>query len=175
MRPPNPPLPTLQNLGTDLLGVTPLRLCLTLGLPFLATASYCLFAHVRWWPAAVGAVMVLSFVTYGSSSHDLVHRTLGLPRALNDVLLSLIEALSLRSGTAYRLSHLHHHAHLLAADDIEGSAAHGSLAGAIAAGFTMQPRLWLWAWSRHPTARPRLAVEALVVLAAIAASLVAQD
>ena len=31
--------------------------------------------------------VALSFVTYGSTSHDLVHRTLGLSRRTNDLFL----------------------------------------------------------------------------------------
>ena len=139
-------LPVHKELGDDLLGVSWLRQLVTLGLPFFAMACYWLFVWLGWWPLAVVSVMVLSFVTYGSSSHDLVHRSLRLPHRLNDFMLSLIELLSLRSGTAYRLSHLHHHQHLLADDDIEGATARGSLVGALASGPTTQLRLWLWAW-----------------------------
>jgi beta-carotene hydroxylase len=99
-------LPTLSQLGGDLLRVTPLQLLTTLALPFVAMGCYVLFAWWPCWPLAVASVMMLSFVTYGSTSHDLVHGTLHLPRRLNDFMLSLIELLSLRSGTAYRLSHL---------------------------------------------------------------------
>jgi beta-carotene hydroxylase len=166
-------LPTLRELGEDLLRVSPLRRLTTLVLPFVAMGCYALFAWFRWWPLAVLSVMALSFVTYGSSSHDLVHRTLHLPHRLNDFVLSLIEVLSLRSGTAYRLSHLHHHHNLLASDDIEGSVAHGSLIGAIAHGPTMQIRLWLWAWARHEVARPALLLEAVCILALITAAAVA--
>ena len=127
-------------------------------------ASFTLFAWLRWWPLAAASVMALSFVTYGSTSHDLVHRTLSLPRGFNDFLLSLIELLSVRSGTAYRLSHLHHHAHLLGPDDLEGASAHGSFWCAIATGPTMQVRLWLWAWYQHPRMRPRLALEGSGIL-----------
>ena len=67
-----PHLPTLSQLGDDLLLVTPVRLLKTLALPFVAMGCYSLFAWLRWWPLAVVSVMVLSFVTYGSSSHDLV-------------------------------------------------------------------------------------------------------
>ena len=35
--------------------------------------------------------MALTFSTYGSTSHDLVHRSLGLPRAANEALLCVIE------------------------------------------------------------------------------------
>ena len=112
-------LPTLSQLGGDLLRVTPLQLLTTLALPFVAMGCYVLFAWWPCWPLAAASVMMLSFVTYGSTSHNLVHGTLHLPRRLNDFMLSLIELLSLRSGTAYRLSHLNHHRHLLDDDDIE--------------------------------------------------------
>jgi beta-carotene hydroxylase len=166
--------PSLNDLGLDLLSVSQVRRSLTIGLPFVLTAAYFLFAAAGWWSAAVLAVMALCFVTYGSSSHDLVHHTLHLPRQWNDSWLSVIELLSLRSGTAYRLSHLHHHRHLLDGDDIEGAAAHGSLWRAFASGPTMQLRLWRWAWRAHPEARIRLAIEAsgvvLLTAAAIAAT-----
>lgn len=154
-------LPTLSQLGEDLLQTSWSRLARTLAMPFCAMGCYLLFAWLRWWPLAVISVMVLSFVTYGSTSHDLVHRTLRLPHRWNDILLSLIELLSLRSGTAYRLSHLHHHRHLLEHDDIEGAAAHGTLIGSLGSGIVMQPRLWLWAWQKYPALRARLLVEAL--------------
>ena len=165
-----PHLPTLSQLGGDLLHVTPLRLLKTLALPFVAMGCYALFAWLRWWPLAVVSVMALSFVTYGSSSHDLVHRTLHLPHRFNDFMLSLIELLSLRSGTAYRLSHLHHHQHLLADDDIEGATARGALFGAIASGPITQIQLWLWAWGKHKPMRPRLLLEGtgIVILLIVA-------
>src|SRR5262249_3678391 len=87
----------------------------------------------------------LSFVTYGSVSHDLVHRSLGLPRAANDWLLCLVELLALRSGHAYRAAHLHHHARYPHPDDVEARAARRSWAGALAEGLTFQFRLGLWA------------------------------
>jgi len=163
-------LPKLDQLGDDLLRVTSFRRIVTLGSPFVAMACYFLFAWLRLWPLAIVSVMALSFITYGSTSHDLVHRTLRLSHHLNDCLLSLIELFSLRSGTAYRLSHLHHHHHLLANDDIEGSVAHGSLWRAIGSGPTMQFRLWLWAWSNHAAKRPALLLEAIGILILIVAA-----
>ncbi|MCX5660076.1 MAG: fatty acid desaturase [Planctomycetota bacterium] len=164
-------LPTLHELGDDLLRVTWAQKAVTILLPFLAMGAYAAFAWQGWWPAAVLAVMALSFVTYGSTSHDLVHRTLGLPHGINDALLSVIELFSFRSGSAYRLSHLHHHHHLLANDDVEGRPAYGSLAGAVLAGFTMQFRLWWWAWTTHPSARGRLLAEAVGIAALLVASI----
>ena len=165
--------PTLKELGGDLLRVTWWRRLLTLAAPFLAMASYGMFAWYRNWVLAIASIMVLSFVTYGSTSHDLVHRSLRLPRRWNDVLLSLIELLSLRSGTAYRLSHLHHHRHLLEEDDVEGATAHGSLLRAIASGPTTQIRLWTWAWRNHSRMRLRLLLEGSGIIVLIACAIVA--
>lgn len=168
-----PKLPSLRELGDDLLRVSPLRRVITLALPFICMGGYAVFAWLGWWPLAVLSVMALCFITYGSSSHDLVHRTLGLSPKFNDFMLSLIELLSLRSGTAYRLSHLQHHRSLLASDDIEGSVAHGSLMKAILCGPTMQIQLWRWAWAKHKPMRPRLLIEAIGVMAIVAAGVMA--
>jgi beta-carotene hydroxylase len=94
--------------------------------------------------------VALSFVTYGSVSHDLVHRNLGLPRRANDALLCVVELLALRSGHAYQAAHLNHHARYPHPDDIEATAARRSWAGALAEGLVFQPRVWLWA-VRHVT------------------------
>ena len=165
-------LPTLGQLGADLLDVSPLRVLWTLALPFVAMGCYAIFAWWRVWPLAVASVMMLSFVTYGSTSHDLVHRTLGLPRRLNDFLLSVIELLSLRSGTAYRLSHLNHHRLLLADGDIEGETAHGSLLRAVCSGPTLQVRLWLWAWRTCKPMRPRPLIEGIGIVLLIVLAIV---
>ena len=167
------PPPALRDVGDDLLRVTPLRRAATLASPLLAIGAYAWFAMEGWWSLAVLAVMALSFLSYGSSSHDLVHRTLGLPRAVNDMLLSIIEFLCFRSGTAYRLSHLNHHRHLLEPDDVEGRYAFGSWIGAVIAGPLAQGRLWLWAWARYPAMRRRLLSEAIGILALLAACLLA--
>lgn len=166
-------LPMLRELGEDLLSVSPLRRITTIGLPFVLMLSYAFFAVNEWWIPAVTSVMGLCFVTYGSSSHDLVHQTLRLPRWWNSFWLSTIELLSLRSGTAYRLSHLHHHRHLLDESDIEGSAAHKSLLQTLLTGPTMQVRLWLWAWANHPAQRSALLLEALGILALLTAAVAA--
>src|SRR4051812_36058799 len=102
-------MPPLRELGLDLARISPFRRLVSLALPFLWFGAYFSFASRGWWPPAVFALAALSFVTYGSISHDLVHRNLGLPPAVNDVLLSLIELLALRSGHAYRAAHLYHH------------------------------------------------------------------
>ncbi len=154
-------LPTLAELGRDLLYVSPFRRILTISLPFIIMFGYIIFAVLGLWLLALLSVMTLCFVTYGSSSHDLVHQTLGLHKRWNYFWLSLIELLSFRSGTAYRLSHIHHHQHLLEESDIEGAAAHLTLPRTVLSGPTLQFRLWLWSLSKFPQHRWALLAEGL--------------
>ena len=168
-----PTRPALHELGDDLTRVPPFRRWLSVILPFAWSAGYfALAAHGLWVPAVL-CLVALSFVTYGSVSHDLVHRTLGLPRRFNDYLLVAIELLALRSGTAYRLAHLHHHRRYPARDDVEGAAARMSMAGALLEGVRFQLKLFAWAWANHPGQRWRLALEGGLILAGYLASVAA--
>jgi len=103
----------------------------------------------------------LSFVTYGSISHDLVHANLGLGKRVNGFLLSVIELLALRSGHAYRLAHLHHHARFPQDDDIEGAAAGMTLVRALLEGIPFQFRIWFWALKHSRNERKLIALEGL--------------
>jgi beta-carotene hydroxylase len=150
----DPLVPPLRELGEDLLKTTRLRRVVTLALPFLCTAAYFVFAARGLWPLAFLAVMALSFFTYGSTSHDLVHRTLGLRRWANDLLLSATELLTLRSGHAYQMAHLHHHAQFPDVDDVEGASARMSFGRALLEGPIYQFRIWPWAL-RRASARER--------------------
>jgi beta-carotene hydroxylase len=125
------------------------------------------------WVPAVGCLMALSFVTYGSVSHDLVHRNLGLPRRANDAVLVLVEMLALRSGTAYRLAHLHHHSRYPAEDDVEGAASKMTLFGSLLEGVRFQAKLFAWAWKTRPRYRRALAAEGAVIAALYAGSVAA--
>ena len=140
--------PTLDVLGSDLLTVPAWRRAVSLAAPFLLAIAFFVFAARGSWLPAVAATMLLSFITYGSISHDLVHRTLRLPAALNEVLLCAIELLAFRSGHAYRFTHLNHHARFPAADDLEGAAAGMTWWRALVDGITLQPRLLRFALRR---------------------------
>jgi beta-carotene hydroxylase len=166
------PLPTLRELGSDLTHTSPWRLVRTLAAPAAAAAAYFAFAMRGEWTPAVISVIVLSFVSYGSTSHDLVHRSLPIPARLNDLLLSAIEMMCLRSGRAYRLSHLHHHRRFPHEDDVEASVAGRPLVEALLRGPSHQLRLWLWAWRRDRPSRPRLAIEAAWFFAVVLAGVV---
>src|SRR3954470_4838261 len=97
---PAAPPPALSELGMDLLHINKFQQIISLIMPFALIALYITIAHFRLWPLAVLTLMYLSFITYGSISHDLVHRTLGLSRRVNDFFLTTIELLAFRSGHA---------------------------------------------------------------------------
>ncbi len=165
-------LPSLRELGPDLLDLSFGQRFFSLALPFLWCAGYFVFALRDWWWPAIFALVALSFVTYGSVSHDLVHRNLGLPRWVNDVLLCVIELLALRSGHAYQAAHLHHHARFPHDDDVEAIRASRSLLGAFVEGFVGQVRIWIWAVRNAPTVRGWVIGEGIVIVAMVAVALV---
>ncbi|MES2730631.1 MAG: fatty acid desaturase [Bacteroidota bacterium] len=139
-------LPSISSLGVDLLRLTRYQLFLTLFLPLASIILYFIFAFTAHWVWAVLSVMAFSFFTYGSTSHDLVHRNLGLNKFTNDFLLFFLEVLSIRSGHAYRLAHLYHHATYPHPSDIEGAAAGMSFLRTMGEGLIFQVKIGLWAW-----------------------------
>ena len=139
-------LPSLKELGDDLLRVRPFRIGISILAPFATAGLYFWFAFHGFWIPALFSIVYLSFCTYASVSHDLVHRTLGLSRLPNDLLLSTIEVLCLRSGSAYRKTHLYHHRVFPQKDDIEASIAYDSLSRMLLLSPFHQLRLWIWSY-----------------------------
>jgi len=161
-------VPPLDAIGRDLLIVRPWRRAMTLLAPFALAALFFGFAAAGIWIGALGCAMLIAFLTYGSISHDLVHRNLRLPRWLNESLLCAIELITFRSGHAYRVVHLHHHAHFPSPDDIEGSASAMSWWRALAEGVVLQPRL-LWFAFRSGKDRAWIVSEAIAATLLFAA------
>ena len=161
-------MPSLKDLGDDLLRTGPIRISTSLAAPFVAAGLYFwLASHGRWIPAFL-CVVYLSFCTYASTSHDLVHGAFRLPRLLNRLLLSTIELLCLRSGTAYRVTHQHHHRTFPHRDDVEGSIANGSAGRMLLLSPFHQARLWIWSFQRSAwRARVPLLLECLLAAAYI--------
>lgn len=155
-------IPPLNEIALDLTHISRFRRSLSLILPFLYVILYFCFATFGWWPLAVLALMCLSFVTYGSISHDLVHRNLGLRKTTNELLLSIIELLALRSGHAYRMAHLHHHRRYPQRDDIEGAAARMSLMRTLLEGVILQFKIWFWAVRQPGRERVWAVVEGVI-------------
>lgn len=157
---------------SDLTRITKFQRIVTLALPFAAALAYVCFAFFGWWIFAVASLMFLSFITYGSTSHDLVHGNLGLKRSTNNFFLSAIELLALRSGHAYRLAHLHHHARYPEHDDIEGAAARKSFFGALIEGLTYNLKLYLWAIKKGGRDKRWIQFEGIACAGLIAAAIV---
>ncbi len=164
-------LPSLEDLGSDLLWVAPWRRVFSLLIPFFLAALFFVLASRGYWVPALACPVLLSFCTYGSTSHDLVHRTLHLPRWLNELLLCAMELLAFRSGHAYRVTHLHHHAHFPEQDDIEAGAAHMPLRRALLEGVTLQFRLWLFALKKPGASRAWIVSEGIAVMVLLAGCL----
>lgn len=80
---------------------------------------YLAAAAAGWWiiavPLAFGAALA-GFV----QMHDAIHRSLGLSKSGDDLVLSLSGLLLLKSGHALQVTHLRHHGRCLKEDDPEG-------------------------------------------------------
>jgi beta-carotene hydroxylase len=136
--------PSIKELGFDLLNLSGFQLFATIVVPFIFFCLYFLFAFYNIWPAAVFCTMALSFASYGSTSHDLVHDNLKLNKTLNSTLLGLLELICFRSGHAYKLSHLYHHKRFPHEDDVEGAAARMGLFRTFLEGLIFQPKIYYW-------------------------------
>lgn len=156
--------PTIKELGLDLMVLPKWKLGLTIVEPLIFFVLYIALAFNGAFAAATLAVVAMSYFTYGSTSHDLVHNNLRLKRGLNDFLLSFLELISLRSGTAYRLSHLNHHRSFPHEDDIEGKAAAMTLIGSLVEGFIFQFKIVIWALENAKLKDKRRIILELIIL-----------
>jgi fatty acid desaturase len=87
---------------------------------YIAAASYAL-----WWmavPLAI-ATCLAGFV----QMHDAIHRSLGLSKKTNGLLLTLSALLLLKSGHSLQATHLRHHGQCLSDNDPEGEPARWTL------------------------------------------------
>lgn len=164
-------LPSLNELGRDLLEVPAWRRVVSLVTPFALVALFFVLTARGWWLPAIACPVLLSFLTYGSTSHDLVHRNLRLPRWLNEILLSAMELATFRSGHAYRVTHINHHAHFPGEDDLEGASARMSWWRAVLDGMTLQVRLWLFALRKPNAPRTWIVCEGAAIAGLLAGAL----
>lgn len=158
------PIPDLKEIAGDLLQISPIRTLIILLSPLVVLSLYFLFAHLRWWPLALVAMAAFHFFSYASTCHELVHGNLLLPNWFNRLALSFLEILALRSGTAYRISHLYHHLYFPDPYDVEGAPARGNFWQALLAGPLYQIRIWLFAWTHAERERATLLAEAAIVV-----------
>jgi len=141
------PLPTLEELGLDLLITTPRQRTLALVRPFVGLAAFTAAACIGWW-WITPLIVFLIFVAVVTVTHDVVHGTLGLSRRQTEVALLAMGAVLLESGHAYRTTHHQHHRVFPADNDPEGYPAKMNLLGAVVYGPVFLWRLWWWAFQR---------------------------
>jgi len=159
--------PAIKELGLDLLVMPRWKVYWTILEPIIFFILYIIFAYYGKIIPAILSVIVMSYFTYGSTSHDLVHRNLKLNRTINDILLSFIEMISIRSGTAYRIAHLNHHKKYPHDDDVEGKAASMSLFGSLLEGLFFQHRIVRWALKNGSNKERRMIIYELTFIAFI--------
>src|SRR5690349_8131911 len=93
----DPPLPTLHQLGPDLLHTSRREAAWILARPFFCASLFAVAARLGAWPLAPMAIFFL-FVGIVSSAHDAVHGSLGLSARATDWALFALGALVLESG-----------------------------------------------------------------------------
>src|SRR5262245_4791137 len=143
----DPELPSLEMLGEDLLMTTRKQRRLALARVFLGVTAYALAAYANiWWITPF--LVFLIFVAVVTSTHDVVHGSLGLSRKQTDWALFVLGAALLESGHAYRITHLQHHRIFPGPDDPEGDPARLTFLKAVLSGPLFLPRLWRWAYAR---------------------------
>ncbi len=169
----DPELPSLVDLGADLLLTRPSQRWQALARPFLGVTAYALAAHAGlWWLTPL--VVFLIFVAVVTVTHDVVHGALGLSRRQTEMALFAMGAVLLESGHAYRATHLRHHRVFPGRDDPEGDPARQTLVRAVLWAPWFLPRLWCWAYARAKPGgdqRRWLVVEAAWALAVPAVGL----
>lgn len=156
-------LPTLHELGADLLVTTPRQRWIGLARPFVGLAIYFAAAYFDLW-LLTAIIVFLIFVAVVTVTHDVVHGTLGLTNRQTECALFLMGAVLMESGHAYRTTHRQHHTTFPEEDDPEGYPAKMSLLGAVLYGPVFLWRLWWWAFQRNRGQRAWLVVEGLLPL-----------
>jgi len=140
-------MPTLAQVGTDLLVTTPRQRRVALARPLAGAALFALAVWARWWWVTPVA-MFATFVAVVTVTHDVVHRCLGLGRRASEWALFGLGLILLESGHAYRATHLQHHRLFPSSQDPEGYPAGLSFVGALLYGPVFLIRLWIWAFRR---------------------------
>lgn len=146
-----PTLPTLYELGLDLLQTTPCQRRWACLRPMLGLIAYIVVASLEWW-WLTPAIVFLIFVAIVTVTHDVVHGSLGLSPRQTEWALFVFGAMLLESGHAYRITHLQHHRKFPEKEDPEGDPARLTFWRAVLHGIIFLPRLWWWAY-RQETCR----------------------
>lgn len=149
-----PPLPTLNELGTDLLQTTTWQRRWALARPLVLVTLFAATWSLGWWWLSPLIVFLL-FIAIVTVTHDVVHGSLGLSARQTEWWLFLFGAVLLESGHAYRATHHQHHRVFPGPDDPEGDPARMTLLQAIVWGPLFLPKLWLWSYRRSDKIQQR--------------------
>src|SRR5438105_15925470 len=99
-----PALPTLDDLGRDLLATTPWQRRWSLARPYLLVAAFGAAWYAGlWWLTPL--IVFLIFVAIVTVTHDVVHNALGLGPRQTEWALFFLGGVLLESGHAYRATH----------------------------------------------------------------------
>jgi fatty acid desaturase len=91
--------------------------------PWLLLAAYVVVCVEGWWPLAP-LLALACFLAAFVQLHDAMHRSLGLPRWANELVIGASGMLLLKSGHALLATHMRHHGRVLAKDDPEAGVVH---------------------------------------------------
>ena len=119
---PSPGLPTISELGADILTTTSWQRRWALARPILLVLCFAsAWQAGLWWLSPL--VMFLLFVAIVTVTHDVVHGAIGLSPRQTDWWLFWLGVILLESGHAYRATHQQHHRVFPGPDDPEGDPA----------------------------------------------------
>ena len=159
-------LPTIAELGHDLLMTTTRQRWITLSRPLWGVIAYVIAAYLHlWWITPI--ILFLTFIAVVTATHDVVHGTLGLSKTQTEWALFFMGLVLLESGHAYYATHQQHHNTFPSSDDPEGYPAELSLLGALGYGPIFLWRLWWWAYQHNPSKHAWLIIEIAAPIIAI--------
>jgi beta-carotene hydroxylase len=105
--------------NADVLHLTAFQRAVELSRPWILFLLYIGAATLGWWVIAVPLAFAAALSGF-IQMHDAIHRSLGLSKSGNDLVLSLSGLLILKSGHGLQVTHLRHHGRCLKEDDPEG-------------------------------------------------------
>lgn len=137
-------LPKIKDLGTDLNYLTNYQKLWTLVKPLFCLVCFFTTYYYEYYFLSLLSIIFLQFNTFVSTSHDLVHNSLRLRKNWNKLFLSFNELICLRSGHAFKTSHLNHHKKFPSTEDIEGKSIYKSFFGTLLSGPTYIISIYVW-------------------------------
>lgn len=153
-------LPSLSELGTDLLGATRRDRWIVIGRPFALGLVYIVLFQLGWWIVSLALIPYI-YLTAGAAMHDVIHKTLGVSKRWHGVTLFAIGSIVLESGHTLRETHQVHHRKLHTSIDPEGYVDNYSSLRTLGEGPFYKHYLACWVLRNRPNSRAWVVAEAL--------------